>query len=745
MASMQTARPIRRQEPVAETVVPNRAGVDSLKQIQETFEHYDEALLRQVAARLFKPRSQWPAAELIERSLAALENPTVIARRLKELAPAERQVLALIGHSRQPNWHLGNLVELAMALGNSDGLPPILALLESGLLYPCLPEGIGRLRKFEQWLGQAGATGLRVFAHSAVAVAAIGEKLGLPDLSEPAAEPETVSPAQKKHPRAPTLSLAHNPVHEADGLEWPLRLALLWQQVSANPLRRTQQGEFFKRDLERLGDESLLTVAPSDNLAELPDRGLLAVALGEAVGVVEEANGELRAAELPSEWDEGLLPALAALWAALPNLESWNALKGWTSPVTTGHGNPYPSAYLLALMLLARMPVNSWADPAALEEWLMENHPHWSHESVRPSQRKSWLAAFLLGLAYQLRLVQARKSPGGGWLVRLTDVGRWLLGLAEAPVIQHYPQTLMVQPNLEVIAYRQGLTPNLIAALSRFADWKSLGAACMLQLGPTSVYRALQLGMSFDDIQQVLKQHGMRGVPAGVIDALRTWANKRERIAVYPSVTLFEFGNAEDLSEALARELSAIRLTDRLALVTTEGSTDFRHFRLAGTRDYGLPPEKCVEVETDGLTLSIDLARSDLLVDTELRRFAEPLETSAREGRRQYRMTQASLVAGCDSGFGIRALEEWFGQRTGQPVSPAARLLLTASQMPPAALHRQLVLHVPAPEIADGLLQYAATAPLIAARLGPTTLAVAEENAAVLRQRLHSLGLNVES
>src|SRR5262245_13233425 len=85
---------------------------------------YDEALLRQVAAKLVKPRSQWPSPELIDRSLAILENTPVIDRRLKELEPIQRQLLALIGNSRQPLWNLGSLVELAIALGQPDGLSP---------------------------------------------------------------------------------------------------------------------------------------------------------------------------------------------------------------------------------------------------------------------------------------------------------------------------------------------------------------------------------------------------------------------------------------------------------------------------------------------------------------------------------------------------------------------------------------------------------------------------------------------
>ena len=85
--------------------------------LRRTLTAYDEPLLRQVASRLIKPRNQWPVEELIERIVAAAGNPAALDRRLKEQGAAERQVLALIGHSRQPVWDVGNLVELTLALG----------------------------------------------------------------------------------------------------------------------------------------------------------------------------------------------------------------------------------------------------------------------------------------------------------------------------------------------------------------------------------------------------------------------------------------------------------------------------------------------------------------------------------------------------------------------------------------------------------------------------------------------------
>src|SRR5580704_13609890 len=142
--------------------------------LRRTLARYDPDLLRPVASRLIKPRNQWPTEDLIERIVAGTTNPAILDRRLKDLEPACRQVLAVIGHSRQPCWSFGNLVELVIALGHADGVKPLFTLLESGLLYPLLtplappaedqPATVTtRIKSFEQWLGFATTSGLTVF------------------------------------------------------------------------------------------------------------------------------------------------------------------------------------------------------------------------------------------------------------------------------------------------------------------------------------------------------------------------------------------------------------------------------------------------------------------------------------------------------------------------------------------------------------------------------------------------------
>ena len=165
------------------------------------------------------------------------------------------------------------------------------------------------------------------------------------------------------------------------------------------------------------------------------------------------------------------------------------------------------------------------AHPTNVERWILEHHPYWrgahtqraegggpggTNQQSVPGSRHSAVVTFLLGLAYQLRLVQATKRESGDWLVRLSPLGRWLLGLGELPPRSGlYPQTLLTQPNLEIVAYRQGLNPGLIVRLSRFAAWKSLGAACTLQLQPETVYRAWSRVRPSISILQTLEQHSM--------------------------------------------------------------------------------------------------------------------------------------------------------------------------------------------------------------------------------------------
>ena len=152
---------------------------------------------------------------------------------------------------------------------------------------------------------------------------------------------------------------------------WPLRLAVVWQQVSAGPVRTTQANTLFKRDLTRLQADPLLSAAPADGLAPVPDAGVLALFWAKAIGLLSQAEDELRANPFPPSWGATLASAQVQLFAALPLVEGWDPLAGY-APSDTGLSQ-MPSAGFLCL-LLAR----GWVEPATVAGWLWTQHPSWA-------------------------------------------------------------------------------------------------------------------------------------------------------------------------------------------------------------------------------------------------------------------------------------------------------------------------------------------------------------------------------
>jgi hypothetical protein len=697
--------------------------------IRDALARYDEPLLRAVAGKLVKPRVSQPADDLLDKAVGILTNPPQIDRRIKELPPASRKLLALIGLSRQPRWAVGHLLTLLASLGHAEGFAPVRAALDAGLLYPELPPDGPPLDDFDRWLGAGGTLAAVAFAHPAVAARARGEDLGLPDLAS----------------REITGGLTP-PARQTDGLEWPLRLAAVWQEVGRVAVRLTQANTLFKRDQTRLQADEVLAAPPADHLAPVPDLGVLAVFWAKAAGLLNEADGELRPGSFPESWAGGLTPALTQLFAALPHVEAWDPLAGY-APAESGL-SAFPTAGLLSLLLLAgggREAPGGWTDPAAVAGWLWENHPSWAGglSPATTDRGREWVEGFLLGVAYPLRLVEAAQV-GDGWRVRLSDLGRHLLAGGPEPVAPPLPpQTLLVQPNAEVLAFRQGLTPALVAALSRFARWKGIGPACTLELTPEQTYRGLESGLTLPMVLQTLARHSTRPVPPGVADLLQRWADKRDRITVFASAVLVEFPAPADLDAALARGVVSVKLTDRIGMTADGAEPGLAQLRLIGNRDYEAKPQRCVGVGDDGVTLTVDAAQADLLLDAEITRYAEPLPPEA-PGVRRFRLTPGSVRRAAEAGLSFADIDGWFVDRTGGPLPPAGRLFLLGGKLPPPTAARRLVVRFSSAELADGVVQWPETRRLVADRLGPTAVVVEEEALDPLRRALAEVGVMLE-
>jgi hypothetical protein len=690
------------------------------ERVQQTLERYDEALLRLVAGKLLRPRNHWPVDDLIQRSVETLTNAPVIDRRLKELPPAARKLLTIFGRSNRHTWGTFDLVWMLAALGHAEGLTPVQTLLESGLLYPVLPDTLPSLRSFDLFFAGGGTQPVPVFIHPAVAARARGEPLELPLLTR-----------SETDARSPRLG---------DGFEYPLRIAVLWQQIAGGSIRLTQSNLLFKRDLLRLQGDDLLKTPFAEHFVELPDGGVLMLALAVEAGVIASHEGELTKGTFSPAWKGNTSEVIREITVKLWGVHNWDPVKGYF-PVEGG--GPMPSVGLLLLLLLQDQPAKNWVSMRELAKPFWKGHPTWaSHLGNRVESGESWVQGFLLGVAYQLRLVEVQPEADA-WLVRLSELGRAILtGGPLPPSGFDFPQTLIVQPNGEVILYRQGLTPPLLSKLTRFANWKTLGAACTMELNAESVYRGLEAGVTLQDILKLLQQHGTRSLPPTVMDSLQRWSNKRERITLFAAATLLEFTSPEDLEVAFQRGLVAQKLTDRIGLIESS-EPDYRSFRLVGNRDYEARSQPCIRFDSDGVTFTIDAALSDLVLEAELVRLAEPVESEPGAARRS-RLTRDSLIKAREQGISRSELEQWCLDRSGEPLSPAAGLLYGGDPNAPARLAPRVVLQLPTQELADGIVQLPLTFGLIDDRLGSHALAIKPEQVDELLRLLADFGVAVE-
>lgn len=258
---------------------------------------------------------------------------------------------------------------------------------------------------------------------------------------------------------------------------------------------------------------------------------------------------------------------------------------------------------------------------------------------------------------------------------------------------------------------------------------------------PEHTYRGLESGLTLPMILQALARHSARPVPPSVADLLQRWANKRERITIYASAVLVEFPSAADLDAAIARGIVSVKLTDRIGLTADGKEPPLAQLRLIANRDYEGKPQRCVTVADDGLTLTVDAAQADLLLDAEIGRYAEPLPSESHTARR-FRLTPASIRRAAELGLTVADIDQWFLDRTGDALSAAGRLFLLGDKLPPPTAARQTVVRFPTPEATDGVMQWPQTRELVAERLGPTAVVVDEERLDALRRALAEVGLN---
>lgn len=685
-----------------------------------------EATAKRVRSKATPAQRKLPADELL---VVALSNPKVVAKLIDDLDPSERQGLAVFRRGPGIRWRWDHAVRLLSACGISSAYRVLQTLLSEGLLLMRPPRADEPLARFELAEG---------IVHS-----------GLPTVA--LAPPLETLPIELDEPVGAIKGTKLTEWRATDGWELPLRLAALWRLAWRSPIKRTQNKQLFKRDFERLKTDPLLSAGMLDASRPIPEPGLLAYGLALADGWLSEGEEQRPLATLEELWPNDLHQLQLRMARSMLMVEDWNEL-GSAAPAGL-FASEVASARQLILMWLATLPEDHGVSVEDLADRLSQSHPPWNaagelvgafrHADKRRDLALEFVRVFVEGALYQIGVVALAMREQRTY-ARLTPVGRALMGLAaHPPSVPAYPQTLLAQPNHQVIVYRQGLSVPLLSKLVTVAEPRSIGAALTFELTAESVYHGMETGLSGDRIIELLEGHGGRALPGSLAESIRTWGQKRQRLSVFSNASLFEFASNNDLNEALERGLEGIPLTDRLLLITSDQETSYQNVKITSSRDYRFPSEICVAPESDGVTLVVDLARSDLMLESELLRFSDPVPSDTLEGSRRFRISTESAHRAIRQGFRLNDLEEWFGRRCAVPVPPSAQILFRASFGLDARLEDVLVLFVESSLVADGLQQHPATKALLTRRLGPTSLVVGKADLETLRSALDELGISL--
>lgn len=720
-------------------------STDSSCPYRSTLSRYSPSVLRGIRDHLELQVSARSPSHLVKAIEEYLHEPTHRTVALNDLPSELRPVLGLLPYVPAAGWRMEEMREVLRYVGCTVPEKAIRALLSLGFLALHAPSWqVETLRHFDLALNGWEGEQLSVLAHPALAHQFTTALFG---------------PTKRG-----VIRSARN-ARESDGLEFPLRIAVLWERIAQSPLRLTQDFALFKRDNERLCSDPVLTSSMFDELVSLEDVGHLAMVLGKHLQLlVADPERESLRSHLGTVWQENLPHIQRRIWQGLMAARNWSDTNGEYPATIDAHR--LPAKRWAALLRLGSLEPGMWISLAELDRDLKARDPDRSNEfaprgtrpfqvvvgretdqaraAAPPAEVADWLQQFLLGAMFQVGAIAiAEDASDGNQAVQLTPLGRWFLGHGpQPPDPPVFEKTLFVQPNHEVVVYRQGLRPELIGQLASFCRWKGLGAALTLELTPESVYRGLELGRTAEEMISILERHSQRPVPPAVADSMRTWSGRRERLRLYSQCTVLEFGSTAELDESLARGVSGDRLSDRLLLIAGDGKVPFDQFRLAGVRDYRQPPTVCVDADEDGITWGVDLARSDLLVERELARFAEPVADGNGDHLR-YRITPASLAAAARLGLRAPYLREWFEQRAGRELPPSVELMLQASSRSAVELTRMIVLQTTTAAVADGIMQHPATRPHILHRIGPSALAVSPDRFDVLKATLLEMGVAV--
>jgi hypothetical protein len=295
----------------------------------------------------------------------------------------------------------------------------------------------------------------------------------------------------------------------------------------------------------------------------------------------------------------------------------------------------------------------------------------------------AFIRAVVRGPLSWLGLVGTGMAPDGQDGFFLTRLGASVLGLegeldlASAEDGSSRRDSLVVQPNFDIIVYEPDTRPQLLFQVDRFADRMSVDRLAVYHLTRESFCRGLQLGLTVDDIVALLESAARSELPQNVLFTMRDWARQFERIVLHRHGWLLEAPDAATLESWLADPVVAANvdhlISPTLAIVRDSVALNDRlgflgiDLRVVDAESPILTHAKAISATTISLA-EID---ANLYLSTTLSAIADL--SKGDNGAALVRISEESIRRGVASELGADQIVDLLGQLLNRPL-PAGML-----------------------------------------------------------------------
>jgi hypothetical protein len=344
-----------------------------------------------------------------------------------------------------------------------------------------------------------------------------------------------------------------------------------------------------------------------------------------------------------------------------------------------------------------------------------------------------WAANALMVTLATLGLVERGQTTGNHVrpCFRLTELGRVVFG---APEVEAAPKAgearfLTVQPNLEVVAYLDSADARQVCTLSRFAASASRADSPVqtFELRRDSLYRALESGMTLEEVHAFLTEHGKTELPANVERMLSEWAGRRESL-VLRAKTVLALGPLDSQTRGRTLNNNVFLLPSSTAKIVGLGFSGWTILDHEGKPERDWTTDELGSVAPDGGT-SISQLRLARIAD----------RTTAG-----WQITAQSVGRARLSGITTEQILGWLGDHAKGGVPSLLELAVRNWTSRQGVQLRQVqMLRILQPQAQQALLDSPTFRPHLAGHIPPEWFLIHDEHLSEVRWLLEKLGFMI--